>query len=425
MAMAPANPEGCALRHFVVAGRAGAQVRAALSLQSAKVTILENGTALVSDRSEKLEDGRLRYRLVGPVAGWVSAKTVAARDAPAPRPPAPALRPLEDRSPFMLPGEAVASQRGRELRKAGARVRLFVLYGVADSSSAMTAWRTNAPDWLEVRFLELPGHGQRVKEPLPSYAASDPSAKKGEVVSAFRAHRRSVAAEIADGLGPFVDEPYALYGFSLGAILVYEAAAILAERARPPPIRVFAAGRGGPHCLACGPLHFVRLQRGDTDYVLRWMGDALGFETEKIPPALRDRAGSLFRVGMLLGVHEGSAAVDPEDYWSSGAGAAGDMPLAADPRPLACPVTAIGSDVDATWPPKTIDKWAAVSGPGFARVVVPGEAHGGVMNHPLTMRAVHDALRPRELDGAAAVAAPPPPPEPPASSSETAVFAMG
>ena len=72
MAAAPAPP-----RYFVVSGRAGAQVRKTMSLQSARVKILDAGAVVASDKETHLEDGRLRIHICAPVEGWLSAKTVA------------------------------------------------------------------------------------------------------------------------------------------------------------------------------------------------------------------------------------------------------------------------------------------------------------------------------------------------------------
>ena len=59
--------------------------------------------------------------------------------------------------------------------KPEARVRLFALYGIADSSSKVAkGWLPGAPEWCDVRFLDLVGHGARSKEALPAYALQEP-----------------------------------------------------------------------------------------------------------------------------------------------------------------------------------------------------------------------------------------------------------
>ena len=373
-------------RYYVVNGRAGAQVRRTMSLQSARVAILDAGVVVASDKETTLEDGKLRIHVVAPREGWLSAKTVTACDAPA-HPPARETPPLRQDESLLLPGERSASKRSRAIRKPGARCRLFALYGVADNSHNLVDWVWKSPPWLEVRLLELPGHGQRIKEALPACSASDADATAAGVVDAFRARRRSIAEDIADDLAPFVDEPYAFYGFSLGAMLLYEVCLVLAERGASPPLRFFSAGRGAPHCCACGARDFAALASNDDEFVLRWMRDTLRFDTDAFPKALRPRAGRLFRMGMVLGCHAGDAEPDPPLFWGQ-QGAEGDMPLSSGAPPLPCAITAIGSDVDFIWPPKTVDKWAAQSAAGFRRATIAGATHNDVMNHKESMAAV-------------------------------------
>ena len=53
-------------RYYVVNGRAGAQVRRTMSLQSARVAILDAGVVVASDKETTLEDGKLRIHVVAP-----------------------------------------------------------------------------------------------------------------------------------------------------------------------------------------------------------------------------------------------------------------------------------------------------------------------------------------------------------------------
>ena len=131
-------------RYYVVNGRAGAQVRRTMSLQSARVAILDAGVVVASDKETTLEDGKLRIHVVAPREGWLSAKTVTACDAPA-NPPARETPPLRQDESLLLPGERSASKRSRAIRKPGARCRLFALYGVADNSHNLVDWVWNSP----------------------------------------------------------------------------------------------------------------------------------------------------------------------------------------------------------------------------------------------------------------------------------------
>jgi len=63
-----------------------------------------------------------------------------------------------------LPGEALSEAKGCHKPKPEARVRLFALYGVADVAMSLQPWIDRAPEWLEVRLVDLPGHGFRQRD---------------------------------------------------------------------------------------------------------------------------------------------------------------------------------------------------------------------------------------------------------------------
>jgi hypothetical protein len=78
-----------------------------------------------------------------------------------------ALPPLQSSS--QMPGEEKGATRGCFVPKPAACVRLFCLYGVADSCMSLKGWVDAAPaGWLEVRLVDLPGHGFRSHEDVCS-----------------------------------------------------------------------------------------------------------------------------------------------------------------------------------------------------------------------------------------------------------------
>lgn len=88
-------------------------------------------------------------------------------------------------------------------------------------------WRRALPEWLQVRPLELPGRGMRMDEPL-------------------QRDIKALAAQLADEISAELDEPYALFGHSLGGLLAFELAHALRERGVPQPLALFASGTAGP-----------------------------------------------------------------------------------------------------------------------------------------------------------------------------------
>ena len=102
-------------------------------------------------------------------------------------------------------------------------LRLFCLPYSGASAMAYNRWRRILPAWLVVQPLELPGRGMRMDEPL---------------------HTRldTLVAQLAREVAPQVQQPYALFGHSLGGLLAFELAHALRERL-PEPLALFLGHR--------------------------------------------------------------------------------------------------------------------------------------------------------------------------------------
>src|SRR5690606_15162647 len=92
-------------------------------------------------------------------------------------------------------------------------------------------WRRVLPQWLEVHPLELPGRGMRMNEPLHTD---------------IRGLARQLAREISLQMADTPDQPYALFGHSLGGLLAYELAHALNELGTPAPLCLFTSATAGP-----------------------------------------------------------------------------------------------------------------------------------------------------------------------------------
>jgi medium-chain acyl-[acyl-carrier-protein] hydrolase len=62
-----------------------------------------------------------------------------------------------------------------------------------------------------------------------------------------------LAGEIARALRPFLDRPFALFGYSLGALLAFEVVRELRRRGAPLPVCLFMAAMRAPHLAAEHP----------------------------------------------------------------------------------------------------------------------------------------------------------------------------
>ena len=68
--------------------------------------------------------------------------------------------------------------------------------------------------------------------------------------SSLRGAARGVGGVLADEVAPLLDKPYAFYGFSLGALLLYELCLELDRRGAPSPLALVASGCGAPHAVS-------------------------------------------------------------------------------------------------------------------------------------------------------------------------------
>jgi len=105
---------------------------------------------------------------------------------------------------------------------------LFCLPYSGATAMVYSRWRKRVPVWLDIRPLELPGRGARFNEPF----ATDLIALAGQL-----------AQRIDHELG--VDQPCALFGHSLGALLAFEVAHALRER-RGEPLALCVSGAPAP-----------------------------------------------------------------------------------------------------------------------------------------------------------------------------------
>jgi surfactin synthase thioesterase subunit len=104
-------------------------------------------------------------------------------------------------------------------------VRLYCLPHGGGSTADYVRWSARMPG-VEVWGVQLPGRGGRVAE--------QPVTRVDKLVAA-----------IADEVG--FRAPYALFGHSFGALVVYELAVELRRRGHPLPARIFVSGFPAPH----------------------------------------------------------------------------------------------------------------------------------------------------------------------------------
>jgi medium-chain acyl-[acyl-carrier-protein] hydrolase len=108
-----------------------------------------------------------------------------------------------------------------------ARVRVFCFPYAGADTSVFGRWAREAQGDLEICAVELPGRGRRTSDPVP--------ATLDDVVN-----------ETASGLAPLLDRPFALFGYSLGALIGFELVRALRKSGLPAPVHLFVAAREAP-----------------------------------------------------------------------------------------------------------------------------------------------------------------------------------
>ncbi|HEU4884060.1 MAG TPA: thioesterase domain-containing protein [Longimicrobium sp.] len=118
-----------------------------------------------------------------------------------------------------------------------ARLRLLCIAHAGGGASAFRGWADVLPPEVEVLPVQLPGRENRIMEA--------PFDRVAPLVEA-----------LADAVEPFLDQPFAMFGHSNGALIGFELSRTLRARGRPGPVHFFASGRRAPDLPADrGPTH--------------------------------------------------------------------------------------------------------------------------------------------------------------------------
>lgn len=116
------------------------------------------------------------------------------------------------------------------------RIRLVCLPHAGGAASAYRGWAPFAPRGVEVLAVQYPGRGDRYGDPVSR-------------------DLDTLAADVAAAVDAMPGRlPVVLFGHSMGALVAYETARVLAARGRPA-VRLVVSGRRAPTVRWGGTLH--------------------------------------------------------------------------------------------------------------------------------------------------------------------------
>ncbi len=137
--------------------------------------------------------------------------------------PAGEYKPFIDLKPWSRQRHAWV--RGQAQKKTS--IRLYCFPYAHMSTAVFNGWQERLPDHIEVRPIELPGRGDRFRErPLQDVW--------------------TLASTLTELLGDELEQPFALYGHSAGALMAYVWCLHLRASGMPLPKHLFAAAFSAP-----------------------------------------------------------------------------------------------------------------------------------------------------------------------------------
>ena len=136
------------------------------------------------------------------------------------------------------------------------RLRLFCLPYAGAGASLFASWPDLLPDGVELIAVQLPGRENRLRE--------EPFT-----------HLQPLLEALSEAIRPYLDRPFALLGYSFGALLAFELARYLRRDGSPLPQHLFVLGRRAPHLESNAP----PAHRYSDGELIAWMRDLGGTPT--------------------------------------------------------------------------------------------------------------------------------------------------
>lgn len=113
-------------------------------------------------------------------------------------------------------------------------IRLFCFPYAGGGSVVFREWYNKLPPEIEMYVAQLPGRESRFSEELPN-----------SIDGILHYLKRDIQ--------PYIHEPFAFFGHSMGALIAYELSRTLMKEQNKQPLRLFVSGKSAPHLKSNRP----------------------------------------------------------------------------------------------------------------------------------------------------------------------------
>lgn len=231
-----------------------------------------------------------------------------------------------------------------------ARLRLFCFPYAGGGIAPFRTWSSGLPPETDLCPVQLPGRENRLKE--PPFSSLPP-----------------LIQELGDALRPYMDIPFAFFGYSMGGLIAFELARVLRRAGGPAPFRLLVAAVLPPERLVTvPPIHHL----SDNAFI-----KALCLRYEGLQQAVLQNA-ELMRL-CLPALRADLTLLDTYEYRPE--------------EPLDCAVSAFGGLRDRVITREDVEGWRAHTRGTFTARIFPGGHFFLAGSQALLLQAISHDLR--------------------------------
>ncbi|HKV94713.1 MAG TPA: thioesterase II family protein [Candidatus Angelobacter sp.] len=207
-------------------------------------------------------------------------------------------------------------------------LRLFCFPYAGGNSSIYRDWSHEMPEGVEICPVQLPGRGNRLREPLMT-------------------HVTPMVESLGTALLPYLDRPFAFFGHSMGALIAFELSRLLRAKYGLGPVHLFISAWRSPDVIELKREY--DLPQDQFVAMLRRLNGT--------PQEILDNPEAM---EFLLPIVRADFQVCQTYVYHAD-------------KPLSCPITAFGGLNDSETTPKAISPWKNHTIDSFSMKILPGD----------------------------------------------------